>query len=103
MFGQTGFVLQNNRRRRTLAWLNMAVYIPLLGRLSLNDYKRILLTCLVLLADVTLRLFLFLVPKQLQNWLDRSHSRFVPLRILRGINSCISIYRFLILISISRL
>lgn len=43
--------------------------MPFLGRLSLADYRRILLTFLILAGETVLRAFVYLLPVSLLDWL----------------------------------
>ena len=67
------------------------IYLPIVGRLSLADYCRIIFTWSILLVDGVVRFVLFLVPTSISATLDWWRFRFVgggrflP-RIFRGYN-----------------
>jgi hypothetical protein len=48
----------------------MALYVPILGRLSLADYQRLILTGLIMLSEALVRFILFIVPAPFSAFVD---------------------------------
>lgn len=62
--------------------------LPVLGRLSLADYRRIFLTWTLLILDGIVRLLLFLIPSPVRSMVDWWRFQFLyllfPMRMFKG-------------------